>query len=145
MSDIILLGGVKPEEIIINLLKFYKGVEEYLSTRIGRDIYSNLDKIEGAKEVLEIDLRRKAMSLKDIFPGVGIKWDCQIDVPPIYSSSSIALVDLVDGSGEYLREGTNVTSHLGIYRRENDKLVLVKAIMEMFIIFHLHMIFLIEI
>lgn len=118
-----ILGRVKQEEIVVNLLKFYSRVEKLLSTRLPHYIWSSHDKTEGAKEALDCWLRKIVEDdLQKILPSVGIIWDYQMNIRPIYSTSNVALVDLVDGAKEYLREGTYVTSHIGIYKKEGTEI-----------------------
>ena len=120
---VLLLGEVNHEEIMINLLQFYSRIEEYLATRLPIAVWSHAQRREGAKEAIDSFLRKFVGSdLKQKLPGVGISWDDQINIAPVYSSSSIALVDLVDGAKEYVRQGTAVTSHLGIYQRNGKEL-----------------------
>lgn len=122
MSTLALLDTVPQEEVITKLLEFYSRVEQVLSSRLPHEIWQNQERQQGAKEVLDILLRGLVeKDLQKLLPGVGIHWDYQVRIPPVYSTSSVALVDLVDGAKEYARLGANVTSHLGVYKREGNR------------------------
>ncbi len=123
MGAVTLLDSVPQEEIIIRLLDFYSRLEKLLSTRLPHDIWKSAERQQGAKEALDLWLRTLVREdLQKLLPGVGLHWDSQIHIPPVYSTSSVALIDLVDGAKEYARMGTAVTSHLGVYRREGEEL-----------------------
>lgn len=112
------LVSVTSDELIDKLLKFYDRMDNLLSLKLTEIDWKDPRERAGAKGAIEGMLR--ALVLTDLVPLIGpVQWDEQIHIPPIYSSSSITIMDLVDGANEYLREGANVTSHMGIYSRDD--------------------------
>ena len=117
-----LIGGVKLDELMSQLLEIYAHIEQVLTTRLPRGVWTDPGSKKGARQTLETLLRNMVQaSLQNLLPGIGVHWDDQLDIPPVYSSSSVALIDAVDGANEYLREGAEVTSHIGIYGRNGDE------------------------
>ena len=93
---------------------YFDEVERMIGTRLPQTILVHRDKFDGADEVITSLLKDSATRLKEIIPGAGVFWDDRLNIVPTYKDYPIAVVDVVDGSAELRRGGTEVASTLSI-------------------------------
>ncbi len=117
-----LSGEVDFWEVYRNLEQaYFDKVEKIIRLKLSPTVLANPDAFSGAEEVLNSILKGSVDLLrKDVFPGLGVYWDEQIERQPLYDSYPSVIVDVVDGARELKRGGTEVTSTLGIIRPDKS-------------------------
>lgn len=117
------ISDISNNELVLKLNAFYSNIERLLTTRVSPNNTDHPLKVQGAKSAYDSWLRAIAADeLVAIFPDAEIFWDDQIGIKPKGNSDRSVLVDLVDGSNEYHRDGSSVTSHLGLYKGKSFEL-----------------------
>ncbi len=115
MERIILSESADFWEVYRKLSKdYFDEVERMIARRLPQTILVHRDKFEGADEVITGVLKDGAKRLQELIPGAGVFWDERLDIVPTYKDYPIAVVDVVDGSAELRRGGTEVASTLAV-------------------------------
>lgn len=107
-------------EVYFKLSRYYfDGVERMIGMRLPQTILVHRENFQGAQEVINKLLKDSVKRLKRIIPGAGIFWDDMLNLMPSYNDYPLVVVDVVDGSAELKRGGTEVASTLAVIM--NDK------------------------
>lgn len=115
MEKINLSGSVDFFDVYKKLdSNYFSEVEKMIETRLPQTILIHREKFQGAEELINRLLIDSTKRLKEIIPGAGIFWDDKLNIKPTYKDYPLVIVDVVDGSAELRRGGTEVASTLTI-------------------------------
>lgn len=93
---------------------YFRRVEKIIENRLPHTVLVHREKFKGAQTVIDGLLEDSVMQLKTLIPGAGVFWDDRVDVTPTYESYPYVVVDVVDGTKELKKGGTEVASTLAI-------------------------------